>query len=191
MSHTKSTKDGFRDIYLHTDTLFPVSANGASNSGFSVDCGDDDELCVLIRMIFHRYVEGNKNDTALTLMYELLMQLLAEKCTLSQLDPTVEAIRQRLTVRFNDSELSLADILSSAPYHKDHIRRRFISAYGVTPGEYLTNLRIENAKNLLQRRRELGLSVAQIGEMCGYYDGHYFSRVFKSRTGTTPSEYMQ
>ena len=30
------------------------------------------------------------------------------------------------------------------------------------------------------------LSIADIGEMCGYYDSRYFSRVFKKQVGVTP-----
>ena len=94
-------------------------------------------------------------------------------------------------MRFNDPELSLSSILVSSGYNKDHIRRRFISAYGVTPVEYLTKLRIDNAKSILKKRKELNLSIAEIGVMCGYYDAYYFSRVFKKCVGVSPNEYLQ
>ena len=188
--HTKHSKGGFLDLYIHTDTLAPMPLCDGSAQDLSFYENIDGELSVLMRMILCRYLEKNKNDTALKLMYELFMQMLAEKCAVSQLDPAVEEVRRHLTMHFNDPELSLSAVLADAPYHKDHIRRRFTAVYGMTPGEYLTELRIENAKNLLQKRKELGFSISEIGAMCGYYDGHYFSRVFKSRTGISPVEYQ-
>ncbi len=188
--HTKRAKDGFRDIYIHTDNLAPMPLCDESTYGFSFDGNVDGELSVLMQMILYRYLEKNKNDTALGLMYELFMQLLAEKCEVSQIDPAVEQVRRHLAMRFNDPELSLDSILRSSGYHKDHIRRRFISVYGKSPVEYLTDLRIDNAKKLLGKRRELGLSVGEVGAMCGYYDGHYFSRVFKKCVGVAPNEYL-
>ena len=52
--------------------------------------------------------------------------------------------------------------------------------------EYLTNLRISKAKDLLDENR---LSVKEIGITVGYPDPNYFSRIFKKNVGQTPSEY--
>ena len=38
---------------------------------------------------------------------------------------------------------------------------------------------------------EPSLSVKQIGEMCGYHDQGYFSRIFKKYEGVTPSEFRE
>ena len=69
------------------------------------------------------------------------------------------------------------------------IRRRFVAACGCTPIEYLTSLRIENAKKLLERRHEMELTVSEIAIRCGYYDSHYFSKAFKKRVGISPEHY--
>ena len=187
--HTKRAKDGFRDIYVLADSIYPLPIYDDIANGFALDENVDGELFALAKMILCRYVENNKKDPALIRMYELFMQLLAEKCGDSQLDPIVEDIRRQLTMRFNEPELSLSSILVASGYNKDHIRRRFISAYGATPVEYLTRLRIDYAKNLLKNRHELDASISEIGTMCGYYDAHYFSRVFKKYVGVSPNEY--
>ena len=189
--HLKRAKDGFRDMYILTDSLYPLPLHCDSENGFLLDDNVDGEIFALAKLILCRYVEKGKNDTILVRMYELFLQWLAEKCAVSQVDPTVEEVRRQLTMRFNDPELSLSSILVSSGYNKDHIRRRFISAYGVTPVEYLTKLRIDNAKSILKKRKELNLSIAEIGVMCGYYDAYYFSRVFKKCVGVSPNEYLQ
>ncbi|WP_368369944.1 helix-turn-helix domain-containing protein, partial [Ruminococcus sp. RTP21484sp1_RTP31023st1_H8_RTP31023_210422] len=58
---------------------------------------------------------------------------------------------------------------------------------GCTPSKYLINLRMNHAQHLLVH--EPGLSVKQIGEMCGYHDQGYFSRIFKKHTGKSPLEF--
>lgn len=57
-----------------------------------------------------------------------------------------------------------------------------------TFNEYLTRVRVEKAKELLER---LDLNIAQIAEEVGYGDSNYFSQVFKKVTGLRPSEYRQ
>ncbi|MCH3127484.1 helix-turn-helix transcriptional regulator, partial [Listeria monocytogenes] len=73
----------------------------------------------------------------------------------------------------------------------DHVRRRFKKATGQTPGEYLAELRMDYAKKLIAGNQTLHYSIAEIGMMSGYYDSHYFSRVFKKKNGMTPSEFME
>ena len=58
---------------------------------------------------------------------------------------------------------------------------------GETPSKYLTKLRMNEAKRLLVGKPEM--EIQKIGEMVGYKDGFYFSRVFKSYTGIQPSEF--
>ncbi len=68
------------------------------------------------------------------------------------------------------------------------LNRRFRDAIGQTPHQYLTELRLENAAELL-RRSNLG-----IGEICwqvGLRDMSSFARLFRARFDTSPSRYRQ
>ncbi|WP_082112255.1 helix-turn-helix domain-containing protein [Paenibacillus sp. DMB20] len=58
---------------------------------------------------------------------------------------------------------------------------------GVSPIEYLTQLRIEKAKRLILEPSNHKFK--DIGDMVGYSNPYYFSKVFKLVTGLTPSEY--
>lgn len=70
-------------------------------------------------------------------------------------------------------------------------RRRFAYLFerytGLTPINYLTEIRIRRAKELLRS----GISVAEVAEKVGYFDNFYFSRVFKKQIGMSPSEYKK
>ncbi|MBQ8356183.1 MAG: helix-turn-helix transcriptional regulator [Clostridia bacterium] len=183
-SHIKASRESFRDIYFHTDTLSP------SNIPLSFCDDSRGTLEQVMRLMLCRYLQGNKNDAVLTKMYELAMELVKEGTPAVRYDPAVQACIQRLTLSFNDPELSVARLLTDMGYSRDHLRRKFVADLGVTPNAYLTALRIDHAKKLLTQR-ELGLSVADVGAMCGYYDARYFSRVFKRETGFSPVEYAK
>ena len=182
--HTKETDETFRDIYFHTDTL-PFALTGA------VAFQDDgaESLRQLMQMMLFRYLQEQPGDRVLEQMYELALSIIAEAYRAVPIDPTVERLLRQLELSFNDPELSVGELLKGSGYHKDHIRRKFLSIVGMTPSEYLTHLRIEHAKKLLAERCASGLSVATIGEMCGYYDARYFARIFKKATGEMPTSY--
>ena len=58
--------------------------------------------------------------------------------------------------------------------------------YGAGPNDYLISLRIERARELI---REGQLNFTEIARKTGFGSLHYFSRVFRARTGQTPTQY--
>ncbi|AOV07453.1 helix-turn-helix domain-containing protein [Sporosarcina ureilytica] len=77
----------------------------------------------------------------------------------------------------------IADKVDLSPNYLSAI---FKQTTGTSFIEYLTNLRVEKAKEKLQ---DLNLAVSEIAESVGYSSSQYFSRVFKRNTGMTPSAY--
>ena len=58
----------------------------------------------------------------------------------------------------------------------------------VKPSEYLANLRIERAKDLL---RNTNMLIKEISNAIGYEDDGSFTRRFKKHTGMTPGQYRE
>jgi transcriptional regulator GlxA family with amidase domain len=67
-------------------------------------------------------------------------------------------------------------------------KRRFASATGLTPLDYVQRLRIEDAKRRLERT---DLSVDEISWRVGYEDPAFFRRLFKRTTGMAPGAYRK
>lgn len=193
MPHRKESKQGFRDIYFHTDTIYP-GPDGAGGKYFSqipIILNDDADKTMesILSTMLTRYLQKKKNDVILDSLYHIALQLIWEWYENVHLDPVINNIIQQLTLSFNDPEFKISSVLLATGYSQDHIRRRFHHATGMTPGEFLTEMRIRYAAQLLSQKNNLHLSVGDVGMMCGYYDSRYFSRIFKERMGMTPTEY--
>lgn len=95
---------------------------------------------------------------------------------------------QYLQENYNNCDLKLADVLEHLGVSRSYFSSVFKAQTGQSFVEYLTNLRMEQAKRLL---RETGLCTYEIAERIGFVDPHYFSVTFRRRTGLTPREYRE
>lgn len=84
------------------------------------------------------------------------------------------------------SSATLDELAARVNLSKYHFAREFKRYIGVSPYEYLTTLRIQNACLLLS---STPLSVPDIAERVGIPDQNNFTRLFKSRTGKTPGQF--
>nr|WP_255654277.1 helix-turn-helix domain-containing protein [Cohnella sp. REN36] len=82
--------------------------------------------------------------------------------------------------------LTVQAIAEQAYVTPEWLSTLFKKHHGSTVLDYITRLRMEKAKELLQ---DVGLKVYQIGGLVGYRDAVYFSRLFRRTTGLTPKEY--
>jgi AraC-like DNA-binding protein len=85
------------------------------------------------------------------------------------------------------SRIDAGEIADEACYSKFHFIRTFKSIYGRTPHQYLTHVRIERAKGLLEQ----GVSVTESCFAVGFDSLGSFTSLFKRRTGLSPSEYQR
>ncbi len=85
-------------------------------------------------------------------------------------------------------ELRLDDIAAAASVGKRECLRCFHTFMGKSPKQYVTELRIYNARRLLE---DTMLSIREVGELCGFLDASYFSKVFREYCGLSPREYKK
>lgn len=83
-------------------------------------------------------------------------------------------------------EMGLNYVASMLLISPAYLSRSFKRITGETLTQYMTKLRVENAKALLE---STDLSIGQIGEEVGYRDAFYFSKQFKRHYSIAPSEY--
>ena len=68
-----------------------------------------------------------------------------------------------------------------------YLSRLFRKYTGLSFNQKLTELRMEKAKRIINENRDF--YIREVAEMVGYQDQFYFSRVFRSYVGKSPSEY--
>ncbi|MBR6381242.1 MAG: helix-turn-helix domain-containing protein [Lachnospiraceae bacterium] len=96
-------------------------------------------------------------------------------------------VRNFLTEHYAE-HLTLEDLESRFFINKYYLSRLFTAEYGLPPGQFLTQLRITHAKQLL---RFSDLTAEEIAEQCGLGSSTYFSRMFKKVEGISPREYRK
>lgn len=112
---------------------------------------------------------------------------LVRKHSLKNYSPPVKkailCIEDDLTANLTLSTLAQRQNLSAG-----YLSGIFKKETGKTVTEFITEKRIERARHLLSATN---LQVQTVAQHCGIYDVHYFSKVFKKYTGTTPKEYRE
>lgn len=68
----------------------------------------------------------------------------------------------------------------------NYLNRIFRNGCGMAVKEYLIHIRVEQAKEYLKKPV---LTIRNVGQMVGYEDPNYFTRIFKKKTGMTPAEF--
>lgn len=87
-----------------------------------------------------------------------------------------------------DKPIRVEDIARYCNSSTSHFHKRFLAATGITPNQYLNQLRIAAAKKMLNMQ---SFSLAQIAEQTGFSTQSYFCSCFKKFCGITPKAYRQ
>ncbi|PRO66995.1 response regulator transcription factor [Alkalicoccus urumqiensis] len=104
-----------------------------------------------------------------------------------QKEGTMKRFLHYLETHF-DEEMTLEEAAASVHMSPAYFSRQFKEASGRTFVDYITQLRVDSAKEYL---RTTNRSLKEIGSDVGYKDPNYFSRVFRKTTGLSPSQYRQ
>jgi two-component system response regulator YesN len=98
----------------------------------------------------------------------------------------IQQAREYIEQHYTNPDLSLNDVAAQVNLSASHFSVVFSQETRQTFKEYLTEIRMTKAKELL---RMTTLRSADIAYKVGYNDPHYFSSVFKKHTGLSPIEF--
>ncbi len=108
-----------------------------------------------------------------------------KKSTLNTDKSVAYKIKLYIDDNFADKSLSLDKISKELSYNPKYISRVFVKVMKTTVTEYVNSLRIKFAYSLIKRNVS---SIKDISNACGFKDALYFSKVYKSIIGETPSQ---
>jgi AraC family transcriptional regulator len=91
-------------------------------------------------------------------------------------------------MRSFDSDLSLQVLANESGYSRVHFVRMFRAATGYSPHNYLLNLKLERARELLKNP---SIPLIDVALDCGFSSHSHMSRLFHRSVGVTPSAYRR
>ncbi|WP_052427526.1 helix-turn-helix transcriptional regulator [Neobacillus niacini] len=98
-------------------------------------------------------------------------------------EPILSYINQKFNKINNIEEIAETFYIS-----KFHLCRIFKKATGLTISQYINNIKIQNACNMLITTN---LSILEVGTACGFNSSMYFCKIFKQAISVTPSEFRK
>jgi two-component system response regulator YesN len=112
--------------------------------------------------------------------------LLRKKNTQGRYGDVVGEVISFIEEHYSDEELSLNTLAAHVNFSPNHLSAVFRQQTGNTFIKYLTDYRLDKAKELLLSTSKKS---NEIGAMVGYKDPHYFSYLFKKTLGMTTTQY--
>ena len=121
--------------------------------------------------------------------FEMVIKLAEEarkaRSLFSNLSPAISRCVDYIRLHYPE-EISLSVLTDIAAMSKANLTRRFLKETGTTIISFIRDTRCYHAKKLLENSE---LSIKEISSYVGYEDYNYFTKVFRSITNLTPSEY--
>lgn len=118
-------------------------------------------------------------------LYDKVMQQIQREQPLQNIDVILEKIKNYIDASFR-LPLRQESIAASFYLNREYMGIMFRRKYGITMGNYITRLKMEEGKRLLADQT---IPIAGVAQMIGYDDPAYFNRVFKKYTGDSPGKY--
>ena len=127
---------------------------------------------------------------SMSILYNIYSEIL--KLSDSTLQKTqsikISEIKMYIDTHFQDTTLSVEILAAKAGISEVYLRKLFKSMYGVSPLEYIISMRIKKSKELM---KYTFLTLEDCTLQSGFSSVQYFCRIFKKKTGMTPSEYKK
>ena len=183
-------KDDYRVNVFEQGEAFSIhftTYEAIDTDSFCIELSHSDEFISILKKaeIAHNH---NDNLTARSLLYAFC----AKVDRLRQKNYFPKDSRMNEAKAYMDAHFKEQDCLSKAIERSNLSSRRFgelfRTHFKTTPNQYIVFSKVEYAKKLLSTQP---FSIAEIASLCGFSDIYYFSKVFKSLVGITPTKYRK
>jgi len=177
----------------YTNIHLTVAVCDASQTPiFQVHDTEGRDILHLLQMIYReKYLRRANDKILIEKLLAAVEQYVIAQTQQDTRNHCVEKCKRILIANLSDSSFNISAMLAQIDHNEDYVRRIFKKTVGCTPGSYLSEQRIEYAKQLMQISDPGSITVRQIAAMCGFDDPYYFSRAFKKHTGLHPTAYIK
>ncbi len=130
------------------------------------------------------YILKNNRAKMMSVLYDIIAKLTSKNEGNKTLIPAIRFIEKN----YGNSDITNTLLAEKCNISEVYLRKLFLKNFNTTPKQYIMDIRISRAKQLLSEGR---LKINAVCEMCGFSNPYHFSRYFKEKTGLTPTEYMK
>ncbi len=117
-------------------------------------------------------------------VYQFLMELYRQALPCEQMVPAIDRVVRFIEQDYRNPALSVDDLAKRAGLSKFHFSRLFRQQLGVSPFVYVTQVRMNRARDLLLSTT---MPIKQLSQSVGFRDYSYFCRAFRHHNRTTPA----
>ena len=103
-------------------------------------------------------------------------------------DALMERVMKYINEHLSDSDLNVEKLTVGVGISRAQLHRKLKEITGVSAGEFMRNIRLEQAARLLEEGK---INIAQVAYSVGFSNQTHFSTVFKKHYGVSPSEYAE
>ena len=184
LPHANVSAAGFTNIHICLDEatlnqaepyVIPADPNGFLLNAFAA--------------AFYYYSGSPEDRSVLLPLYgQLIAASLAARDQKPLRSEIVQSLENDILENYPDCGYDLNIFLNTLPFSAGYIKKVFKKETGLTPHQYLTDKRLENAASNLALSGGKG-NISEIAYQCGFSEPLYFSRLFKRKYGVSPRSY--
>ena len=179
----ESSNDIFIDFELAIEDYHPP---------FRIKFEENDSVKALFQDAEKAWVKNSSSRQASlkSIVYKILAQMIKKSETYLNPDgySKIADSVSYLHTHYLENGFKIASLAETSGISQRYYEKLFRQKFGASPKEYILSLKIERAKALLQREENL---VRDIALGLGYADIYHFGKIFKEKTGYTPTEYRK
>lgn len=105
---------------------------------------------------------------------------------LSKNDLFIREAKQNVEANIGNSQYGVDEMATALNMSRTVLYIRFKECLNTTPAAFITEIRIKHAEHLLQQGQ---YNITEVAKKTGFSDVKYFGKVFKKKTGVTPTQY--
>ncbi len=124
----------------------------------------------------------------MSVLYRIFAELQKEQYLPERQYALIRPAVDRMAAAFRDPDLSCEQLADLCGISYSYFRQLFLARFHVPPKQYLLQMRVRYACDLLCTTL---LPVSRIAEMAGFSDLFYFCRRFKTAVGVTPTDFRR
>lgn len=142
------------------------------------------QLCIkYVEILKNLFLYKENHFKIYSIFYELLEKIFSFKIQNGNiLSPVIKMIEENI----QDPNLSNEKLAKKVGISEVYLRKLFASKYQTSPKQYILDIRIRKAKQMLVGTP---FTITAIAKECGFASIYHFCRTFKNRAGLTPTEY--